>query len=758
MATEFIPFGKPYPALSSDHLVQAIARKTVTACQESKDYEVIELRYLIRDDENLSDIIVVDCVNDQVPTRNIIGIKVRERLALVFTPGKLPEVRAIRKDFPIVPHLYHVPHNEPASLCLYEDTWSGLERTWTPQTHLRRIIWWLSETAKGTLHRDDQPVEPIYFESLLEIVLPPDFEEKIKNPNLSLMLIGVEQSNNDIRVIRGKFLSKNKARTHNVPQIIPLMLELMPLVHGSIERYPKTLGQICDQFAQRGIDFFDNLKKAIKENSPVNGLSRNLSERCLMVLSIPIKRDPTSDPEKYDIRAFQLNTDFVTLGEKVGVLTSPIHDGKYYATSLVGDNTEVESTGWSELELVPVNVKIGLTKSYARRASDIDENTANFKGVLAGVGALGSALAELWAKEYWGEWSLVDPDFIKSHNIVRHIGKDFHIGWFKVDVVKQMVEMNYHDDYYPTTAIPKDVNKLNDEEVKQTIITADFFIDSTTTIEVPRDTSQKDNVPRSSSVFLTPSGQSSVLLIETADRTVRLDGLEAQYYRAIINSDWGANHLDGHRGEIRVGAGCRDVSVIMSNEMIQFHAALLARQVRLLRDQPAACIRVWVCNCETGAVEAHEIPVHETLCFQSGEWRIILDTEIKQRLCKIRMSHLPNETGGVILGYIDQKLKAIYIVDTLEAPPDSKATQTGFTRGIEGLDAVLKEAARRTANIVSYIGEWHSHTAFTSPCPSCEDRDLIKELAYTVAIDGQPALMMIVGAAEDISISVKEGY
>ena len=793
MAIEFIPFGEPYPALSNDYLVQAIVRKTLTACLASKDYEVIELRHLIRDDDKLSDIIIVDCVNDQVPTRNSADIKVRERLALMFTPEKIPEVRALRKDFPVdVPHLWHVPPNEPASLCLYEETWSTLERTWTPHIHLRRILGWLSDTARGTLHRNNQPLEPMYFESPYEILLPPDYEENLRNPDLVLIPFPIKQSNGSCRVIRGLFQHKNKVGTQKssnnriakLPIIAPfsgkfeiskggllmppektesyeplninlLTVRVSPIVHGSVEKYPETLGQLHDQFQQREATFLEELNEIIRKEAE-GGLLKDASSKCVLVISIPMKRTDDSDPEEFIRRAFQLDTDLADLGEMTGALMRGPEGKLFYSIGLIAGTEKVKCTKWREIKVCPVEVKTGLTKDFAREASAVDGKTADFRGVLAGVGALGSALAELWAKEYWGEWSLIDPDFIKSHNIVRHTGKDIHIGLFKVDVVKEMVEMNYYDGYYPVTAIPQSSSNLTNKAVKSAITTADFLVDATTTLEVPRDISQEDDAPRSSSVFVTPSGQDSVFLIEATDRTVRLDGLEAQYYKAVITSDWGASHLDGHRGDIRVGAGCRDMSVIMSNETIQFHAALLARQVRLLRDQPAACIRVWATNFETGDVEAHEIPVHEQLCFQCSGWRIIWDNEIKQKLCEIRNAHLPNETGGVILGYIDQKLKAIYIVDVLKAPSDSEASETGFTRGVQGLETVLKEVTRRTANIVSYIGEWHSHPAFTSPYPSNADRDLIEELARTLALDGQPALMIIVGAAEEISISVKE--
>ena len=756
MPVEFVPFGEPHPDLSNDHLRQVIAKKTIEACLSNKNFDVTELRRLERDDGKVSDVIVVDCINDQVPSRNKYGIKVREQLALSFTPNMLPEVRALRKDFPVVLHLNHVLPNEPASLCLYDETWSALERTWTPQKHLQRILWWLSETAKGALHREDQPLEDFYFNSPFEVVLPPDFKEKIANPDLVLIPQFIGQSPSNFKVIRGSFISKKNAKAHEVPNIVLLTINVSsPIVHGIIEAHPHTLGQLHEQLERRGGPFLDELKNAIKKKAQ-DGLTRNTLGQCVLIINMSMKRKQDADPEKPEVRSFLLAKDLVALGEATGALMSG-RDGKFYAIPLIGNTPSTEITAWRELEVSPVEVKTGITKNFARRASAVEVGTADFKGVLAGVGALGSAIAELWAKEYWGEWTFIDNDVIKAHNIVRHIAKDFHVGLFKVDVVKQIVKMNYHVDYYPANSIPKSANNITDQEVKNAITKAALFVDATTTIEVPRDMSQRNDVPRSVSIFLTSSGKGSALLIESADRKVRLDALESQYYRAIINSDWGAGHLVDHKGDIRVGDGCRDVSVIMSNEAIQLHATTLARQVRLLRDQLAARIRVWSADCETGAVEAHEVFVHDTLRTQCGEWEIIWDTGIKRKLCERRNTHLPNETGGIILGYIDQKLKLIYIVDVLKAPPDSKADQTGFTRGFEDLEAVLKEVARRTANIVSYIGEWHSHPAFTSPYPSTVDRTLIEELARTLALDGQPALMVIVGAAEDISISVKEG-
>jgi integrative and conjugative element protein (TIGR02256 family) len=753
MTAEFIPFGEPYSNLCPDNLKRDAAKKTLELCEKNKDFKVIELRHLTKNDGKVSDLIIVECINDQVPSLNPHGIKTRERLALVFIPDRLPEVRALRKDFPkALLHLNDVPLGEPVSLCLYFEPWSAVEITWTAHKHLRRILWWLSETAKGKLHRDDQPVERVYFDSPYEIVLPPDFEERIKDHSQSLIFEFVKQSTGNFKVIRGRFLPKTKA--NNIPQLEILILELTPVVQRRTESYNKTLGQIHDQLEERGAPFLDRLNATIQEKSH-SGLVKNDSTRCLLILSIPVKSKPDSASDSHELHGLLLPDDLTGLGEKTGILKA--HNNKYYAVPLIGQTTPDSNTAWREIEFIPIEIKFAITKKFARNASGVAHEKSDFKGALAGVGALGSAMAELWAKESWGEWTFIDTDYIKPHNIVRHIAKDFHIGKFKTDVVKEMVEINYYPDYYLANAINDTITNLANPKVMASITEATLLVDATTTLYSPRKLSQEDKVPRSVSVFLTPSGQSSVLLLEAADRSIRLDALEAQYYNSIINSDWGANHLGGHHGTLWVGAGCRDVSAIISNEAIQLHAATLARQIRLLKDKPESYIRVWSSDFETGALATYEVSVYNSLHFKCREWQVIMNIGLQEKLCKVRMSHLPNETGGIILGYIDQTLRHIYVVDVLNAPLDSEADRTGFTRGVEGLAVVLEKVRLRTANIVDYIGEWHSHPPFTSASPSSIDRSLIKQLADALELDGQPALMVIVGSAGEMSLSVKEG-
>ena len=57
------------------------ARQIARACSVVPGFQLIELRH--SDVAGGAEVVVVDAINDQVPTRNAVGIKARERLALV---------------------------------------------------------------------------------------------------------------------------------------------------------------------------------------------------------------------------------------------------------------------------------------------------------------------------------------------------------------------------------------------------------------------------------------------------------------------------------------------------------------------------------------------------------------------------------------------------------------------------------------------------------------------------------------------------
>lgn len=751
MPNSVFTFGEIHPDFDPGRFTRVEARKVLAVLKNSSDFEVLGIGYARSQDGAQNDLILVDCLNEQVPTKNPFGIRRRERLAFVFgsDESKGPEVRALRRDFPrSVPHLNHFPEEEPASLCLYFEPWRSVRRSWTPQLFLRRIIWWLAETSRGKLHRPDQPVEVLYLNNPVEIVLPPNLDALIEAKDKILVFTPVDATN---VVIRGKFTTRETANTIGKTPFIPIIISLNAVLQGAAEPVPGDLGKLCDQLEARDVPFLHPLMEKLIDLTPETGVPDAAGEQCLLILPIQIVREVGGAPEGYQLKGYIIKATFGELGKAFGVLHK-IGDA-YCKFALLGGGTQSASSEWRNLKLIPVDVKLAATKELVYKASGLTPEESEFKGVLAGVGALGGTLADLWAKSSWGQWTLVDPDIVKVHNIPRHICRDRHIGLPKVQVVKEAMESNYEPGYYHAGAISADVTDQIDQHIPEAFLNASLLIDATTTIEIPRDLSANDSMPRCASVFLTPSSQGSVLLFENSDRTTRLDALEAQYYRAVINNEWGKYFLTNLDGVLWVGAGCRDVSSVIPNDMVHIHASTLAKQVRQQKEQPEAKIGVWISDQASGAMIAEWIQVMPVFRNLISGWTVVWDCEVKSKLKKFRIANAPNETGGVIVGFIDHIQNMIYVVDVLPAPPDSEGTPSGFIRGVEGLKTRIEDIGRRTALVVGYIGEWHSHPPFCSARPSGLDRRLLQFLGDQLAEDGHPALMMIVGS-DDVHLSV----
>jgi len=740
MSGQYYSLGSPLDV--GESLSVPCAQHAAIAIDRSRYFEHIEYRRYVCPKAGRADVIIVNCLNDKVPSRSRYGIKNRERLALVFYENAeiTPETRALRKTFPVGLHQNAINEGEPIFLCLYEEPWASIRRHWTAETHLKQILWWLEHASKDSLHQNEQSLEPFFYYSEIKLVLPPNFDERLAAGSQQLQLFGNESAilafwENDIP-------SEEPWKKKNIE---PLVVRLPPMLHSGIERIPKTLGGLEKVIINRGGSFVDVLKDQIRHLVNEKGLVQDKTQRVLLILHIPLSRRAKAPVEKIQNVGFLIQTDLCSLGQSLDILNFDINQKKFFKFELLG--TPSSSKSWEDLEITPVDVAVTNTIEFARFASDINVRTADFFGVLAGVGSLGSALAQLWAAEGWGQWTYIDHDRVASHNLFRHDAVYADIGRYKVHAVAQKASNKYYPGYrVPLPIADSAIN--NNPDVKNAVTNAKLLVDASTTLEVPREMAVHDNTPRSMSAFFTPNGLNSVLLSEDRKRTIRLDSLEAQYYRAILRNDWGKSHLEKHRGALWVGNGCRDISAVISTELIQLHSAMLARKIRLTHDQDDALICINQFADESGISVLMIKPKPSVTSRLPSDWVIVFDEGVSEELFALRTKKLPKETGGILLGFIDHKTSRIFIVTVLEAPFDSEETSSSFVRGTKGVIDIITEAQRRTAGIVSYLGEWHSHPPGCRAMPSGLDLKLLNYLGEQLAEDGQPALMAIVGENE----------
>jgi len=102
------------------------------------------------------------------------------------------------------------------------------------------------------------------------------------------------------------------------------------------------------------------------------------------------------------------------------------------------------------------------------------------------------------------------------------------------------------------------------------------------------------------------------------------------------------------------------------------------------------------------------------------------------------------ETGGVLLGEIDDACRVIWVSKATGPPPDSRASASAFVCGVEGVDDLVAHHDRRTRGALRFLGLWHTHP-YGHARPSEMDKRGMTELLVLVAHAPRRALLVILG-------------
>ena len=720
------------------------AASLIEACRKNPYVELIEIRSIINSNGKV-DVIVIDAGDATIRRNNPGLIRRNERFAItVDLLSPMPVViKALRKDFPTVAHMFYVEPGTPKALCLYNASWFDVERQWTAERFIQRLFWWLKESSELRLHREDQPLEPLFFHSHYELILPANYCVAFKNSKAALSLECVSFEHNKKNILKATVVSKSVNSEPLAAKFQCVALLSDPIESDSMSAFPGTIGELIEKLG--GIGFNQKIFEAIYNLIPENGIPANGARDDKLLFLTYIPRMKNGELQRHDIIGYVLDKSLFELAKALNVINFLNDKSHWFRTRLIGDSKAYSiDESWKSYYLLPVDVRICLDIEKAQNVSGIETNTASFNGVLAGVGSLGGLLGQIWTRGAWGHWCFVDPDFLNPHNLARHVGYDHMLGWSKVEVLKSLTS-----EIYPSNDAHCAVQCSiidNNNEIKNALKMASLLVDVTASINVPRELSLRDDIPRVASLFLTPAGNNCVLLMEDSDRHIRASDIEAQYYRAILNSEWGELHLTNHQGDIWVGGGCRDISVKLADDRLHLHAGILAKQLRRRIKIKEAQASIWHVNDLTDSISNYEIELHPVTKVKQGGWTVVYG--FINKIHEVRAKALPRETGGVLLGITDTKNRTLILVDTLAPPIDSSASPTHFIRGKEGLSDNLTTVRTRTANIVDYVGDWHSHPNGHGAKPSDDDKSLITHLAQTMSDDGLPALMLIVSDTE----------
>lgn len=671
-----------------------------------------------------------------------------ERVAVTLKPqdNRFPGVFALRADFPEVSHLNLETFEFPRSICLYDKPYSEIKLGWTATAFIERIRNWLADTAMGVLHKAGQPLEPLLVGTDAFIILPADIWNNLSLTELAKIKMQVNQWDKGRFCFYGQSYVNDNRQNDLIFSILPIIGK--PQKHGRIRQKPQNLEELHNFLQDAGLNLLDELRKSFKI---FNCDKHTLSSGLILLIQLPKTREEGESVETVDTLAFvclrsgadkaNIFQNIAEIGEQIDVWK--VQDGNA-GFVINSDETKMGDS---------VNLwMLSPCFNFSRKNAPVWSGTKkrlDSKIAAVGLGALGSQVFLNFVRSADGEWTTIDKDVLLPHNFVRHAAYGA-VGGFAKAEFSSVIANNTIEEPAIAQSIVADVLEPGEkaEMLEKSFLEANVILDFSASVAVARHLALDLNVPtRRISLFLNPTGNDLVLLAEDVAREITLDVLEMQYYRVIINDSGLSEHLNPPIGQVRFSTSCREVSNQILPEKVALCAATATSALRQVLNQDNAILSVWR-STEDGEVKKFSITPASVQVICQDVWTIKTDEFLLQKIKNRRKQKLPIETGGVLLGSYDMQRKIIYVVEALPAPPDSIENKTHFIRGNIGLKQAIAIVEKETLGNIHYVGEWHSHPQGYSVSPSKDDKKLLTALAAEQYKDGNPALILIVGANE----------
>lgn len=685
--------------------------------------------------EESNDLLTVDIGPIEIPQYPVFDVKETERVIISVKDNELPCVFC-RQDFDIVPHL-NIGYNGVKSLCLFDVSFNDIKHEFNAVMFLYRILLWFQKTARNELHQEGQTLEP-FFQYSEDFIILDHYERKplrhfiiSENYGIKLLRETANKSSSDI-----SYFSLNidiqESFDRNIINKLPANLEeLQEMFDYNIVERMET--HIYDILRIKSIpevykDVFDQKDTEFRKT------------KLMIILSVGLKRRESSKEEYRDYRAFIFDISF---GGLIKALGYTVKDNKIISKNKNND--------YKRIRLIPYNIMHPLTQERAVIFNGEQQLNYNKTFIQIGLGTLGSQIANNCVRTGYGKWTYVDNDLLLPHNVARHCLKSNDIGQNKAYAMKKYASQIIECNDSVLASIEKSIFDKDIVDINEKVKNADMIVDTSASVSAGRYICHSiANNTRCVSLFMNPSGTALVMLLENADRSIKLDSLEMQYYRMILYEDNLKSHLE-RKESFSYSSQCRSSSVVFSQDNVAILSGLASKALKNFEKDPMAQICVW--NIEDFSVKKYKEAGEIFDVFVVGEWKVQISRRLQEELYQLRKDKLPNETGGILIGNFDFERKICYVVDHISNISDSVEYPQSFIRGSNGVINRIEKIEKVTAGNLMYLGEWHSHPNNITN-QSLDDIKLMEAIIEYNLKQGYPACMLIVGG-DNQSVFIK---
>lgn len=327
-------------------------------------------------------------VSVSVPQRPVYDIKPIETIGVRFTSDDRfqPGVFSPRPDFPYAPHTNLQNPGEPRSLCLYDQPWREVKFDWNPARFLGRVVWWLEETAHGSLHQPDQPLEPLLFDSYSDLIIPSELRTMPRVSHRWARIRRINRMAGNYALALGGLTGVPEAGAED--QCAAVVMSTRPMTHGLIRSTPRTLEELHNLLLEGSVNVNRELKSIFdgwNRRSNADELKDVLAAQLVIVVRLPKRRRDRGEVETVEFRAFMVQDAVGIVGARLGT--------KWQGSGIDGlpSPTERQQHG-PETALTLLNVREVFTKELARRSNGLSRTSSDPRVTAIGAGALGSTL------------------------------------------------------------------------------------------------------------------------------------------------------------------------------------------------------------------------------------------------------------------------------------------------------------------------------------------------------------------------------
>jgi integrative and conjugative element protein (TIGR02256 family) len=356
---------------------------------------------------------------------------------------------------------------------------------------------------------------------------------------------------------------------------------------------------------------------------------------------------------------------------------------------------------------------------------------------LIGLGALGSSVAEMLAKAGVGHFRLCDYDRLSIGNVARHVGRIRDFGLPKTEVViSRLLDINPYLEFGDNDVAPwaTSSSDLLDKFISGTDLTicttadegVESFINQMAVIgEHPTLYGRSLRSASMGRIFLVRPRRDACKACLGAYLRDGRDGTED------TPEDW-IDIPEDEQGLLLHECG-RPVIAGSAVDLASI-STLIARVALDLLEGRETEMNHWVWSSRSApdvdprltsrfVVVEGRVPPRPNCpaCQEPDVVQLLLSEEAHDAIVAETESRVDVETGGILIGFVDQEGTAI-VVRATGPGPNAKHSRLEFRRDVEYAQGEIQRAADELGDKGLYVGEWHSHLV-PDPQPSAIDVD-----------------------------------